>query len=707
MSDINKLEYKDIFLQLHKCVNDPTTRATNSLKKAKLIKNIVTKILEKRENIYYKVKILSKVHKETNVLTNNVLLVLGNPRNGPNAVIMVHHDTVTIKSLDIQSDKRQMYGYGIQDDTIHLSAAIQSIKTVKVPVNGAILYVFTDHEENGCRGSSAIINDLVKLLGTKHRNTLIALESNNNKMALGHRGKYSSKIVGDTDNIFDTFFSFYSFLKTVSDSVYNIHSNSILGRTSGTSTYGEMDSKKIFAILDFRTSDSYSPNKIEKLILKCINKRSLDVKIDVYKDISIFVGNDQILINSNSKISHPSNFNPETDQSVLPCLLCLTNFLHSIDACVEKITWGDKTRQNSIPNTASIKGTFVNFVDQIYEYHKSIAGKSIHIKSRLDSRTYFKVRNQMLTDSVLSPIDKFSNSIVGSATAVNYMTDIAKLFNKLKSKSKNVYGFVYGIGNPLNLHNLEMVDINEANKLPEKILFLISKSLEVSKKKIFIIAPDSYSGNAFNNALKSNNYDTKFYLAKIAPRVISNKINKDPQVEKDLAESLIVANNLGYTNVVIACNTLQFWLPKAIKIIPKEISKNLIITTTFKALEREFGLRKDLLFLGTVVTSKKIKQYPTAYSIKRNDILELTQEIIWRVKAIGKNDISTATNTISKIANKKELSKKVSFLYQLLLETGYKNIVLACTELPIAFKNYIDKNNKNIKFIDPVKLITF
>lgn len=223
-------------------------------------------------------------------------------------------------------------------------------------------------------------------------------------------------------------------------------------------------------------------------------------------------------------------------------------------------------------------------------------------------------------------------------------------------------------------------------------------------KKIFVIAPDKSSGDAFNKELVKNGFDTNVYYAKIAPRVIDNKISTDPQVEKDLSEAILVGHNKGFNKIIIACNTLQFWLEKAKALLPSDILNNVEIITTFDTLRQKFkDVDKRPLLIGTTVTVSEIKDFPTLLNTDNGDTQGLVQEIIWRVKGATGSDVTTASKTIDYIDSKEVLNDKTHELFEKLKKLEFKEVVLACTELPIAFEEY--KDNPDIKFIDPATLI--
>jgi len=226
--------------------------------------------------------------------------------------------------------------------------------------------------------------------------------------------------------------------------------------------------------------------------------------------------------------------------------------------------------------------------------------------------------------------------------------------------------------------------------------------------KIFIIAPDKSSGDAFSKKILDNSVSSELYYAKIAPRIIGNKINTDPQIEYDLKEALLEGYKRGFNDMVIACNTLQFWLKRAMDLLPQKISQNINVITTFDVLKVKYPIKDNRpILLGTTFTVNEFKDFPTLISLGLNDIQDLVQEIIWRVKAVTGSDITTSTADIKDISNQEILKEKTDILIDNLLRHNIKTVVLACTELPIAVNNYLDKFKKeDFEFIDPADLIT-
>ncbi len=221
-------------------------------------------------------------------------------------------------------------------------------------------------------------------------------------------------------------------------------------------------------------------------------------------------------------------------------------------------------------------------------------------------------------------------------------------------------------------------------------------------KKVFLLCPDSGSGKAFEKVLNKNNIETvnKFY--RIAPRVLNNVLNTSNDVTSGLTASLIDAAKYNLP-IVIACNTLQFWIPK----VNKNIINNKIITT-FESAEWKFKEYKNKpVWIGTTPTSRLIKYFPTLVSLGFEDIQTKTQELTWRVKKYFNDDILTAPEFIIKETNNKFTQIiKIYFLklniILFLRKNGIKNVILGCTEYPTVFKN---RNEFGINFFDPAEIV--
>lgn len=221
--------------------------------------------------------------------------------------------------------------------------------------------------------------------------------------------------------------------------------------------------------------------------------------------------------------------------------------------------------------------------------------------------------------------------------------------------------------------------------------------------EVFVIAPDKASGTAFNQVLVSKKIETELEFFAIEPRVVENKINTSEKVTRDLEDAIRKAKSK-QKNIVIACNTLQFWIPK----VDEELLRGVKIFTTFDAsLEKYKNSVKKPVWLGTTPTATLIKEFPTLVSLKLNYIQDLLQEIIWRVKMRAGDDYSNAPEVVKKDADNLDLqNRKLTELRDLVLEflrqEGIKEVILGCTELPVVFAEF--KQNK-VKMIDAAEIL--
>jgi len=198
--------------------------------------------------------------------------------------------------------------------------------------------------------------------------------------------------------------------------------------------------------------------------------------------------------------------------------------------------------------------------------------------------------------------------------------------------------------------------------------------------KIAIIEPDLASGEYFLNVInRGKGIQVRRCLVNIAPRVLNNKLNHDQQVTEDFQKAVDDCLIGGENAMVVACNTLQLWLPKI-------DTKGVKLITTFDAVDWEKN-RKNLipLWLGTrplVEEITRISKYPTLLSENREDLQNKLQEIVWRVKAVEGSDVSGA-GKIEEIDSTDKLVSVACSFFESLKELEAKVVVLGCTELPL------------------------
>lgn len=222
--------------------------------------------------------------------------------------------------------------------------------------------------------------------------------------------------------------------------------------------------------------------------------------------------------------------------------------------------------------------------------------------------------------------------------------------------------------------------------------------------KVYVIAPDIYSGDAFNKVLNKQGIDTEFHFHKIAPRVFENKITTKMDVVNDM-NAIFKTFNDKTKSVVIACNTLQLWLDK----IDKKYQENVKVYTTFEACEWKFKMNKHKpVWLGTTPLVRETKKFPTLVSLNDETTQELVQELIWRIKMYGDDDIQTAPErvkhdaSLSKSYQKTKINKlKLEIISSLKLH-GVSSVITGCTELPLVFDK---ENDSGINFYDPAKIL--
>lgn len=222
--------------------------------------------------------------------------------------------------------------------------------------------------------------------------------------------------------------------------------------------------------------------------------------------------------------------------------------------------------------------------------------------------------------------------------------------------------------------------------------------------KVYVIAPDVYSGEAFNKVLNSHGIETEFHFHKIRPRVIENKITTSRDVLDDMNSIFNTFNDIT-KSVVIACNTLQLWLDD----IDEKYKKNVKVYTTFEACEWKFKKYKTKpLWLGTTPLTRVTKKFPTLISLKDEETQEMVQELVWRIKMYGDDDIQTAPERVkndlstSKQYQKIKISKLRQEIFEILKKHKIKKVITGCTELPLVFNK---KNENGITFYDPAEIL--
>ena len=479
----------EIFARLHEVVNDPVTRETMALKKAQLAYDMVLAQLkvESAQKLALQgisLEIISQIDPITKTLTHNTVVTFGNAQSGSNTLLEVHLDTVAAPNYELKSQDNRLIGRTVQDDTIHAAAMLSSLSEIKVPEIGAITVVFSDHEENGCRGSSALLSTLLERVSANYPVACIALESTEGQLAIGHRGKFSGNVHGgpiDPEQTALVAMDFCRQLSHVQRQVYqDSGDSSLLGKTVGTSTFGEIRPEKTEAKLDFRTIETVTASHVEERWNDLGHSMKEEQLVPSAKErlesslIRIVVNEGQILILSDSKKLHPSEFDPTNDETVIPVMYLVLRTLELLQSSgkVSCIAWGSKEKQNSNPMTAVISGNWTDLrsedlIRQMLAFVPS--------EEALPATHAFSLINTDKTDCVVSPQDDVVKRIVHDCSVIaghpigttvkNFMTDIGRAFNAFKSRGQRSYGFIFGVGDSSRLHGLEEVSVNDLIEL--------------------------------------------------------------------------------------------------------------------------------------------------------------------------------------------------------------------------------------------------
>lgn len=479
----------EVFRSLHEAINDPLTRETQALKKAELIFGMVLAEfdVESVEDLAGRgilLEIISQTDPITQTLTHNVVVTFGNPQSGPNTLLEVHLDTIAAPDHELKTQGDKLVGRTVQDDTIHAAAVLTSLSDIQVPESGAITVVFSDHEENGCRGSSALLSTLLERVSADYPVACVALESTEGQLALGHRGKFSGSVVGGPISSREVVSVATDICRQLSynqrQAFEDSGDSSLLGKTVGTSTFGEVSTEKVEAKLDFRTTEVVTAEQVENQwndLSRATQEAQLVQRAKEQLEsgsIQISIHEGQISIQSDSKKLHPSEFDPTHDETVIPVLYLLLRTLE-LSQSSEKVTsviWGSKEKQNSNPMIANISGDWEglnaqDLIQQMLTYTPS--------EEPLSATQKLSLTKTDKTDCVVSPQDEVVDQIVRDCSAMvghpmrtttkNFMTDIGRAFNAFKNRGQRVYGFVYGVGDSSRLHGVEEVGVNDLVEL--------------------------------------------------------------------------------------------------------------------------------------------------------------------------------------------------------------------------------------------------
>lgn len=220
---------------------------------------------------------------------------------------------------------------------------------------------------------------------------------------------------------------------------------------------------------------------------------------------------------------------------------------------------------------------------------------------------------------------------------------------------------------------------------------------------LIVLAPDKASGEKFNSEFaKYYQGKSQLVFADIRPRVLGEAINPDPMVAMDLAKALadLVKNN--YVRVVIACNTLQIWLPQALKLMDPVKRRRLDVYSSFRVM-RAFINDSSAIWLGTSVTAEYVSRagYATLHDYQADGLQTLTQELIWRIKAVYGMDYSGAIDLYDEISNRKLLEDLLIRWQHNLKTLPVSTFILGCTELALGVEILQINHKIEVTFLDP------
>lgn len=261
------------------------------------------------------------------------------------------------------------------------------------------------------------------------------------------------------------------------------------------------------------------------------------------------------------------------------------------------------------------------------------------------------------------------------------------------------------------------------------IIFSLKSWFNLSVGKLFseqvsVIAPDDDSGRDFQKTLQKCGLKTKYYLVSVPARVISdesgnNKITEDIKgVSEALAKHIrkVVEENKNLPIITIACNALSLEIfvrrAKSILLKDKDVLEDGVdykLVTTISVLKNKYKNieeSKRPIVLGTVVVSDRSKEFglESPSSMNLIKLRGLVQELIWRVKAVGGLDVSTAPK-YGDLFSREALIDRGEYFIELLKKKELYKVVLVCTELPVLHKILVEE--RVIQKIDPLSKFNF
>ena len=198
----------------------------------------------------------------------------------------------------------------------------------------------------------------------------------------------------------------------------------------------------------------------------------------------------------------------------------------------------------------------------------------------------------------------------------------------------------------------------------------------------------------------------------IPPRVMTDgSMNPSPEVAQGLAAAIRDGYVEGFREMVIACNTLQLWVPEAVGLLPEEMA-DVQIYTSIEAVRGEYiDPQVRPLWLGTTPIVRAVSyDFPTLLTLERQDLQDLSQEIIWRVKAVTGADFANAQEEVQINAKDENvLREEVGTLIGQLGSLPVKQFIMGCTELSLALVRYLDEEGRpdleKIELIDPTVIL--
>lgn len=253
----------------------------------------------------------------------------------------------------------------------------------------------------------------------------------------------------------------------------------------------------------------------------------------------------------------------------------------------------------------------------------------------------------------------------------------------------------------------------------EIIQTLIKSAKENQDRTIAVLAPDEYSGKLYEKILQNHNLKTEFFLENVAPRFMGNKINTSPDVAETLADAIIKTHKNGFSQISIACNTLQLWLDDAKWIIEKrglgKILDKIEFINTVETTLNNYTSKSNTVWLGTNVITRYDKAEKlgplSKYNIKNNfitldklgypDVQEMVHQGIRNAKTP-----EWAKQDKELVKHSQELMKKLNKVRQdFSIRTKQPlTFIAGCTELP----GYLAKHkeiDKVLKIVDPASIV--